>query len=72
MAVDQAHGLFVNATANGLIRRTKLRYRDADLHQVDRIEERGLNQSLLAQLATCHFTVLNKDLVFQDFTEPGK
>ncbi|GAA1408311.1 hypothetical protein AUR04nite_33980 [Glutamicibacter uratoxydans] len=64
MAVDQAHGLFVNAKANGLIRRAKLRYPAADLRRVDRIEERGLNQSLLAQLATCHFIELNRNLVF--------
>lgn len=72
MAVDQAHGSFLNSKANGLIRHAKLRYPAADLRQVDRIEERGLNQSFLAQLATCHFIELNRNLVFQGFTGSGK
>lgn len=72
LAVDQAHGLFLNTKANGLIRRAKLRYPNADLRTVDRVEERGLNQPLLAQLATCHFIELNRNLVFQGFTGSGK
>lgn len=39
---------------------------------MDRIEERGLNQPLLAQLATCHFIELNRNLVFLGFTGSGK
>ncbi|MGP5265317.1 IS21-like element ISAar33 family helper ATPase IstB, partial [Glutamicibacter arilaitensis] len=70
--VDQAHGLFLNTKSHGLIRRAKLRYPQADLRKVDRVEERGLNQPLLAQLATCHFIELNRNLVFQGFTGSGK
>ena len=72
LAVDQAHGLFLNTKSHGLIRRAKLRYPQADLRKVDRAEERGLNQPLLAQLATCHFIELNRNLVFQGFTGSGK
>lgn len=68
LAVDQARGLFLNTKPHGLIRRAKLRYPQADLRKVDRVEERGLNQPLLAQLATCHFIELNRNLVFQGFT----
>lgn len=72
LAVDQAHGLFMNTKTHGLVRRAKLRYPNADLRTVDRVEERGLNQALLAQLATCHFIELNRNLVFQGFTGSGK
>ena len=72
LAVDQAHGLFMNTKTNGLVRRAKLRYPQADLRTVDRIEDRGLNQQMLAQLATCHFIELNRNLVFQGFTGSGK
>lgn len=72
LAVDQAHGLFLNTKTNGLVRRAKLRYPNADLRTVDMAEERGLNQALLAQLATCDFIELNRNLVFQGFTGSGK
>ena len=72
LAVDHAHGVFMNTKTHGLVRRAKLRYPQADLRTVDRIEERGLNQPLLAQLATCHFIEMSRNLVFQGFTGSGK
>lgn len=45
---------------------------NADLRTAYTAEVRGLNQSLLAQLATCHFIELNRNLVFQGFTGSGK
>lgn len=36
LAVDQAHGSFMNTKTHGLVRRAKLRYPNADLRTVDR------------------------------------
>ena len=53
LAVDEAHTAFTHAKVQGLIRRAQLRYPNADLRRVDLLEERGLNQNVLNQLATC-------------------
>lgn len=72
LAVDDAHALFTNAKVEGLIRRAGLRYPDADLRLVNRVEERGLDRSVLAQLRTCSFVPPRQNVVFQGFTGSGK
>ncbi|RCS81238.1 ATP-binding protein [Brachybacterium alimentarium] len=72
LAVDDAHATFTNAKVEGLIRRAGLRYPDADLRLVDRVEERGLDRGVLAQLRTCSFVQRRQNVVFQGFTGSGK
>ena len=38
LAVDQAHGMYLNTKANGLIRQAKLLYPNADLRKVDLVQ----------------------------------
>ena len=72
LVVDEAHQAFNHAKVEGLIRRAGLRYPGADLRRVDRIEERGLNRDVLAQLGTCAFIERQQNVVFQGFTGSGK
>lgn len=72
LAVDEAHTAFTHAKVDGLIRRAQLRYPNADLRRVDLLEERGLNQNVLAQLATCSFIDRRQNVVFQGFSGSGK
>ena len=64
LAVDEAHTAFTHAKVQGLIRRAQLRYPNADLRRVDLLEERGLNQNVLNQLATCSFIDRRQNVVF--------
>ena len=72
LVVDEAHQAFNHAKVEGLIRRAGLRYPGADLRRVDRIEERGLNRDVLAQLGMCAFIERQQNVVFQGFTGSGK
>lgn len=72
LVVDEAHSSFNHAKVEGLIRRAGLRYPQADLRRVDRVDERGLDRHTLAQLGTCSFTERQQNVVFQGFTGSGK
>lgn len=72
LVVDDAHSVFTHAKIQGLRRRSGVRYPDADLRRVDMLTERGLDQSILAQLGTCRFIELRHNIVFQGFTGSGK
>lgn len=72
LIVDEAHSAFTTSQVGGLIRRAKLRYPNADLRQVDLIEERGLNRNTLTSVGSCGFIGQNQNVVFQGFTGSGK
>lgn len=72
LVVDEAHSAFNHAKVDGLIRRAGLRYPTADLRRLDRVDERGLDRHLIAQLATCSFIDRHQNVVFQGFTGSGK
>ncbi|KZE11104.1 ATP-binding protein, partial [Brevibacterium casei] len=72
LVVDEAHSAFNHAKVEGLIRRAGLRYPQADLRRVDRVDERGLDRHVLAQLGTCSFIERQQNVVFQGFTGSGK
>ena len=72
LVVDEAYSSFTHSKVTGLIRRAGLHYPNADLRQVDLIEERGLDRSVLTQLATCSFVDRQQNVVFQGFTGSGK
>jgi DNA replication protein DnaC len=72
LVVDEAHSTFTTAKVGGLISRAKLRYPNADLRQVDLVEERGLNRNMLASIGSCAFIDQNQNVVFQGFTGSGK
>lgn len=72
LVVDEAHSAFNHAKVEGLIRRAGLRYPQADLRRVDRVDERGLDRHVLAQLGTCSFIERHQNVVFQGFTGSGK
>lgn len=72
LVVDEAHSSFNHAKVEGLIRRAGLRYPQADLRRVDRVDERGLDRHTLAQLGTCSFIERQQNVVFQGFTGSGK
>lgn len=72
LVVDEAYSSFTHSKVTGLIRRAGLRYPNADLRQVDLIEERGLDRSVLTQLATCSFVDRQQNVVFQGCTGSGK
>lgn len=72
LIIDHAHGTFTDTKVMGLIRRAALRYPNADLRQVDFIEERGLNRNTLTTLANCSFIDRHQNVVFQGFTGSGK
>ena len=44
LVVDEAYSAFTHSKITGLLRRAQLRYPNADLRAVDRIEERGLER----------------------------
>jgi DNA replication protein DnaC len=72
LAVDEAHTTFTHQKVEGLIRRAGLRYPNADLRRLDLLTERGLDQSVIAQLGTCSFIDRSQNVVFQGFTGSGK
>nr|WP_257944382.1 ATP-binding protein [Brevibacterium aurantiacum] len=72
LVVDEAHSVFNHAKIEGLIRRAGLRYPAADLRQLDRVDERGLDRNVIAQLGTCSFIERGQNVVFQGFTGSGK
>lgn len=72
LVVDEAHQAFDHAKVEGLIRRAGLRYPGADLRQLDRAQERGLDRDVIAGLATCSFIERQQNVVFQGFTGSGK
>lgn len=72
LIVDEAHSTFTTSKVGGLISRARLRYPNADLRQVDLIEERGLNRNMLTALGSCAFIEQNQNVVFQGFTGSGK
>ncbi|QGF23129.1 ATP-binding protein [Raineyella fluvialis] len=72
LAVDDAHGAFTDTKVAGLIRRAGLRYPHADLRALDLIEQRGLDRTVLAELATCRFITANRSVVLEGFTGSGK
>ncbi|MDN6170682.1 MAG: ATP-binding protein, partial [Micrococcaceae bacterium] len=72
LVIDEAHSTFNHAKVEGLIRRAGLRYPGADLRRLDRVEERGLDRNVLAQLGTCSFIERQQNVVFQGFTGSGK
>lgn len=72
LIVDEAHSTFNHAKVEGLIRRAGLRYPAADLRSLDRVEERGRDRNVIAQLGTCSFIDRQQNVVFQGFTGSGK
>lgn len=70
LIVDEAHSAFTTSKVGGLITRAKLRYPNADLRQLDLIEERGLNRNTLTAISSCGFIEQNQNVVFQGFTVP--
>lgn len=72
LAVDEAHSTFTHSKVEGLVRRAGLRYPDADLRRLDLLSERGLDQSVIAQLGTCSFIERSQNVVFQGYTGSGK
>lgn len=72
LIVDEAHSTFTTSKVGGLISRAKLRYPNADLRQVDLVEERGLNRNTLTAIGSCAFIAQNQNVVFQGFTGSGK
>ena len=72
LIVDEAHSTFTTSKVGGPISRAKLRYPNADLRQVDLVEERGLNRNTLTAIGSCGFIEQNQNVVFQGFTGSGK
>lgn len=72
LIVDEAHSAFSTSQVGVLIRRAKLRYPNADLRQMDLIEERGQNRNTLTAIGSCDFIEQNQNVVFQGFTCSGK
>lgn len=72
LAVDDAHAVHIQTQVDGLIKRAKLRYPNAELRGLDLIEERGLDRSVIAQLGTCGFVERRLNVVFQGPTGSGK
>lgn len=69
---DDAYASFSQTQIEGLIKRAKLRYPQAELRRLDLLEERGLDRRLIAQLGTCSFIDQKQNVVFQGFTGSGK
>ncbi|MFT3943650.1 MAG: ATP-binding protein [Ancrocorticia sp.] len=72
LAVDSAYTGFLAGKTSGLIRRAKLRYPDADLRTLDLVEQRGLDRSLIAELATYSFITARRNIIIVGFTGSGK
>ncbi len=72
LAVDDAYTGFNDTKITGLIARAGLRYPSADLRSVDLVEDRGLDRSMLAELASCSFVAGHTNIVLQGFTGSGK
>ncbi|AXE38839.1 ATP-binding protein [Acidipropionibacterium virtanenii] len=72
LIVDDAYTAFTDTKVTGLIRRAGLRYPNADLRSVDLVDQRGLDRSVLAELATCGFVAAHRNVVLQGFTGSGK
>lgn len=72
LAVDDAYTGFTDAKITGLIARAGLRYPSADLRSVDLVEDRGLDRSMLAELASCSFVAGHTNIVLQGFTGSGR
>lgn len=72
LVVDDAHTAYTDTKIAGLLRRAGLRYPAADLRALDLMEERGLDRSTIAELATCQFIESHRNVVFQGFTGSGK
>jgi hypothetical protein len=72
LAVDDAHAIHTQTQVEGLIKRAKLRYPNAELRGLDLIEERGLDRSVIAGLGTCGFVERRLNVVFQGPTGSGK
>lgn len=72
MAVDEAHSTFVTAKIESLAKRAQLRYLEADVRGIDFAEERGIDRSAVAELATCGFVERCDNLALQGFSGTGK
>lgn len=72
MAVDEAHSRFVTSKIKNLTRRANLRYPEADVRSVDFDEGRGLDRTLIAELATCGFAERGQNVVLMGPTGTGK
>lgn len=72
LAVDDAYTGYTEAKVSGLLKRAGLRYPSADLRSLDLVEQRGLDRSVIAELATCSFVTANRNIVLQGFTGSGK
>lgn len=72
LCVDDAYASFNQQKIEALIRRAGLRYPNAELRRVDRIEERRIDRAVLAELGACAFIARHDNVVFQGFTGSGK
>jgi len=66
LVVDDAYSTFTHSKVATPIRRAGLRYPNADLRRIGRLDKRGLNRPLLTQLGTCSFVTQQQDVVFQE------
>lgn len=71
IAVDDAYAMFCQSR-DGLVSRARLRYPDADLRNLQLVEERGLNRQQLNELATCGWIEQHRDVVIRGFAGTGK
>src|SRR5699024_10946888 len=69
---DEANSSFNHAKDEGLIRRAGLRYPQADLRRVDRVDERGVDRYIVAPLGTCSFIECQWNVVFNSLIGSGK
>lgn len=72
MAVDEAHAGYVADKIRNLVKRSNLRYPQADVRRIDHAEERGLDRVLIGELATCGFATRGQDVVLFGPAGTGK
>ena len=71
-AVDNAYGGYTDAKIQRLVKRTGLRYPQADLRTIDLAEERGLDRGVLAGLDAGNYLGQRLNVAFQGATGSGK
>lgn len=72
IAVDAAYSVFIDDKVKGLVKRTHLRFPNADVRKVDLVEERHIDHPLLLELATGAYIQRSTNIVLHGMTGSGK
>ena len=72
LAVDEAYTAFVDKRIDGLARRARLCYPQADLRTLDMLDECGISRELVASFADCSWVARHRNIVCQGYCGSGK